>query len=72
MRPGRQSIKLLLLCCALQMTPLAAVGYDDDTSDHSSSRQALSSDAVFEDGAALGRVMSFDRLGNIQTSFVAR
>jgi S-adenosylmethionine hydrolase len=34
--------------------------------------RAPSSEAIFENGGAVGRVMSFDRLGNVQTSFVAQ
>ena len=71
MRQGRKSIGLLVLCGALQVVPLVAIEQAGDNADHSSSNRAPSSDAVFEDGTAQGRVMSFDRLGNVQTSFVA-
>lgn len=75
-QPLRYSVGLLLLCCTWQGTPLIALDQASDPAgdrsrSDSASRTAPSSSAVFEDGTALGHVLSFDHLGNIQTSFVA-
>lgn len=64
MRRGVQSIGVLLLCGVLQVAPLVAF--------EEAGSRAPTSDTVFENDAALGRVISFDRLGNVQTSFVAQ
>jgi S-adenosylmethionine hydrolase len=54
---------------ALEATPSdpADKGQDADPAP----RAILNSDAVFENGAAVGHILSFDRLGNVKTSFVA-
>lgn len=56
----------------MQSGPLLALDSAiGDRATDSSAQATPSSDAIFEDGAALGRTLSIDRLGNVRTSFVA-
>jgi S-adenosylmethionine hydrolase len=59
---------MLLLCSPLLLAPLRALAQSGVPTESDS---RLSSEALFRDGAARGRIVSFDRLGNVETSFVA-